>query len=131
MSGCNKELYDYDFVKKCCRCKLICLKSNFYKSKNMSDGSHPQSKFCAKKYYNENREKSRKFYLENRDKIKKYQLKNRDQINTRMNEFFKNRIKTDVNFRLIRNTRRRVHQALNGKSKSSSIRDILGIDIDL
>ena len=47
-----------------------------------------------------------------------------------MNEYFKNRIKTDVNFRLIRNTRRRIHHALNGKSKSSSAKEILGIDID-
>ena len=38
-------------------------------------------------------------------------------------------MKTDVNFRLIRNTRRRIDLALNGKSKSSSTRDILGIDI--
>ena len=31
---------------------------------------------------------------------------------------------------MIRNTRRRIHHALNGKSKSSSTGDILGIDID-
>ena len=42
----------------------------------------------------------------------------------------KNRIKTDVNFRLIRNTRRRIHHALNRKSKSSSTREFLGADID-
>ena len=48
-----------------------------------------------------------------------------------MNEFIKNRIKTDFNFRSIRNTRRRIHHALNGKSKSSSTKDILGIDINL
>ena len=48
-----------------------------------------------------------------------------------MNEYVKNRIKTDVNFRLIRNTRRRCHQALNGKLKSSTTRKTLGIDIDL
>ena len=48
-----------------------------------------------------------------------------------MNEYVKNRIKTDVNFRLIRNTRRRIHQAMNGKSKSSSTREILGFDIDI
>ena len=42
----------------------------------------------------------------------------------------KNRYKTDVNFRLVRNTRRRIHHALRGKSKSSSTREILGIDID-
>ena len=55
MSTCVKDFYDYDSVKKCCRCKLICLKSNFYKSTKMSDGLHPQSKYySSKKYYNEN-----------------------------------------------------------------------------
>ena len=48
-----------------------------------------------------------------------------------MNEYTKNRIKTDVNFRLIRSTRWRIHHALNGKTKSSSTRDILGVDVDL
>ena len=43
----------------------------------------------------------------------------------------RNRRKTDVNFRIIRNTRRRIHHALNGKSKTSSTREIIGIDIDL
>ena len=33
MSSCIKELYDYDLVKKCCRCKNILLKSNFNKNK--------------------------------------------------------------------------------------------------
>ena len=131
MSNCIKDLYDYDLVKKCCRCKNISLKSNFYKSKNISDGLHPQCIFCSKKYYNENRDEVKQYYLNNRDRIKDYQLKNRDQINTRMNEYFKNRTRTDVNFRLIRNTRRRIHHALNGKTKPSSTKDILGIDIDL
>ena len=45
--------------------------------------------------------------------------------------YIKNRRKTDVNFRLICKTRRRIHHALNGKSKSSSTREFLGIDIDL
>ena len=48
-----------------------------------------------------------------------------------MKEYVKNRIKTDVYFRLIRDTKRRIHQALQGKTKSSSTRNILGIDIDL
>ena len=47
-----------------------------------------------------------------------------------MNEYLRNRIKTDVNFRLIRNTRRKIHHALNGKSESSSTKEFLGIDID-
>ena len=49
MSACIKDLYDYDLIKKCCRSKSVCLKSNFYKSKNMSDGLHPQCKPCSKK----------------------------------------------------------------------------------
>ena len=48
MIGCIKDYYDYDLVKKCCRCKLICLKSNFFKSKNMSDGLYPQCISCSK-----------------------------------------------------------------------------------
>ena len=47
-----------------------------------------------------------------------------------MNEYFTNRVKTDVNFQLILNTRRRIHHALNGKLKSSSTLDFLGIDIE-
>ena len=39
-------------------------------------------------------------------------------------------MKTDASFQLIRNTRRRIHHALNGQSKSSSTREILGIDTD-
>ena len=131
MSNCIKDLLDYDLVKKCCRCKSICLKTNFCKSKNMSDGLHPQCISCGKKYYNESRDRVKQYYLDNRDRIKEYQLKNRNQINTRMNEYNKNRRKTDFNFRLIRNTRRRIHHALNGKTKPSSTTDILGMDIDL
>ena len=42
----------------------------------------------------------------------------------------KNRYETDVNFRLIKKTRRRIHHTLNCKSKSSSTKKILGIDLD-
>ena len=41
-----------------------------------------------------------------------------------------NRINTDINYRLIKDTRRKIHHALNGKSKSSSTVEILGIDIE-
>ena len=45
--------------------------------------------------------------------------------------YIKNRIKTDVSLRLIRNTRRRIHHALNSKLKPSSTGEVLGIDIDI
>ena len=33
MSGCIKDIYDYDLVKKCRVCEKISLKSNFYSKK--------------------------------------------------------------------------------------------------
>ena len=38
MSTRIKDLYDYDSVKKCCRCELTCLKFIFYKNVNKKDG---------------------------------------------------------------------------------------------
>ena len=123
MSTCIKDLFDYELVKKCSKCGIVKLKSNFHKRSKSSDGLQPQCKNCIL-------QKQKQYDIENRDKKREYQLKNRKQINSRMNEYIKNRIKTDVNFRLIHNTRRRIHHALNGKIKSSSTRDILGIDIN-
>ena len=116
----------------------------------MNDGFQPYCKSCIKKCYLENRDrildKHKCYNKENRDRIKEYQMKNYDKIKNYNKQYFqqnrkkinetrrlyeKNKLKTDVNFRLIRNTRRRVHHNLNGKPKSSSTRDILGIDTDL
>ena len=130
MSNCIKGLYDYDLVKKCSKCGNISLKSNFHRNIKTKDGFHPHCAMCRKKNYNENLVKIKKYYLDNRDKRKEYYMKNRDEISIRHNEYIKNRLKTDVNFRLIYNTRRRIHHALNGKSKSSSTLDILGIDVE-
>ena len=121
--------------KKCSKCEVVFLKSDFHKHKNMKDGLHPHCKDCVnqkqKQYYNENRDKKRKYYLDNQDRLlnkqKYYNKENRDRINIYSN----NRYKTDINYRLIKSTRRRIHQALNGKSKPSSTKEILGIDIDL
>ena len=128
MSNCIKDLFDYDLVKKCRVCKNISLKSYFNKKTKSKDGLQSQCQFCVNDY-------DKNYFVDNKDRLlnkqKLYNKENRNQINTRMNECFKNRIKTDVNFRLIRNTRRRIHQALKGKSKSSSTGEILGIDIDL
>ena len=128
MSNCIKDLFDYNLVKKCRVCKNILLKSNFNKNTKSKVGLQSQCKFCLNDY-------NKNYYVANQDRIlnkqKLYNKENRDKINTRMNEYIKNRTKTDVNFRLIRITRRRIHQALQGKTKSSSTRDILGIDVNL
>ena len=66
MSSCTEEMKDYDLVKKYCRCKFICLKTNFYKNKIEKDEVNYFCKFS---------------------------------MNKCMNEYNKNEIKKDVNFR--------------------------------
>ena len=95
------------------------MKSKFYKDITKNDGHRPSCKFCSKKYY-----------LDSRDRIKEYQLKNHEKIITQQREYRNNRYKTDINYRLICITRSRIRQALNRKTKSSSIIDILGMDIN-
>ena len=135
MSNSNKDLYDYDLVKKCLKCGNISLKSNFHKNKNRKDGLQAYCLCCRTQYCNENRDQiieyKKKYYLDNRDQIienrKNYIKQNRTKINS--NE--RKRRQSDINYRLIKNTRCRIYHALNGKSKSSSTKDILGMDIDL
>ena len=98
MKKCVKDLYSYELVKQCCRCKTICLKSKFYNNIKKKSGVNSMCKICINKY---------------------------------IKEYMKNRTKTEVSFRLIRNARRRIHHALKGKSKSSSTGDISGKNIIL
>ena len=50
MSTCIKDLYDYDMVKNCCRCKLICSKSTFYKNIKREDEIQPMCKICMNNF---------------------------------------------------------------------------------
>ena len=65
MSNCVNDLFDYDLVKKCCRCGIISLKSNFYKNKTKRDGLQLPCISCRKEYYLDNRNQlidNQKFY---------------------------------------------------------------------
>ena len=127
MSNCIKDLYDYDLVKKCLKCGIISLKSNFHKNKNSNDGLFSHCKSCVI-------QKQRIYDIENRERIinknKNYYLKNRNQIMTRNKLYTNNRYKTDINFRLICKTRNRIYKSLKGMTKQSSTKEILGIDIE-
>ena len=94
-----------EYLKRCSKCKNAQLKINFYNDKTKKDSLRNQCINCTKKYHSNNKEKR--------------------------NTYLKNRRKMALNFKLICNTRRRIHQALKGESKSSSTKEILGIDIDL
>ena len=102
--------------KKCYRCEIIQVIENFNKDKNRKDGLNSICRLCRKKHYNENLVK-----------IKKYNEQNKE----RRNIYLKNKRKTDVNFRIISNTRSRIYKSLKGMNKQSSTKEDLGIDIDL
>ena len=110
-----------EIVKKCHQCKIVKLTEEFYFRKD------------SQKYRNEciqcRNVKQKEYESENREKIKEYKRQhfqhNKNKINESRKIYFKNRRKTDVNFRLICNTRRRIHHALNGESKSISTKEIL------
>ena len=71
MSNCMKDLYDYNLVKKCCRCGIVKLKSNFHERNLSKVGLINQSRNCGNEYYMNISikliQKQKQFYLENRD----------------------------------------------------------------
>ena len=112
-----------DDIKKCLKCD---------NEKELSEFSYRND---THKYRNQCRDciklMKKEYQTINKDKINLYNKNYFQHNKNKINQSRKNRRKTDVNFRLICNTRRRIHHALNGKSKSSSTRDILVIDIDV
>ena len=113
MSNCIKDLYDYGLVKKCSKCGIISLKSDFYKDKSKNDGLKAICICCSKKYYLEDRNR-----IVNNQKL--YNKQNRDKINTRLKEYLKNRKESDINFKLACNLRSRTSKAF----KSQNVRKI-------
>ena len=111
MNSCNEDLYDCELVKKCSEGRNVQLKSHFDKQTLSKSCLFSQCKSCVI-------QKQKFMFL----KIEK-ELKN-------IKNYIKNRIKTDINFRLLHNTRGRIHHALNGKSKSSSTSEIFGSVIE-
>ena len=75
MSNCNRELYDYGLVKKCCRCNNILSKSIFHKQLSSKDGLDPQCIPHVKNYYLDNRDRVMQYYLINQTRLKNYQEK--------------------------------------------------------
>ena len=104
-----------EFLKKCCRCELRQVIENFNKDKNRKDGLYPLCIGCRKVSY-----------FKNMDEVKKYNEQNRERRNT----YLKNKRETDVNFRLISNTRNRIYISLKGMAKRSSTKEILGMGVD-
>ena len=121
MRTCIKDLFDYDLVKKCCRCKNILLKLDVLKDNKKKDGLQPRCISCCKEYYLETRD-----LLINKKKL--YDKQNRNKINTRMNEYFRNRKQSDLNFKLVCNLRSRTSKFFKAQNvrKTNKTFDLLG-----
>ena len=104
-----------EILKKRSRCEIIQMIETFNKDKNRKDGLYPLCKSCRKDSY-----------FKNLDKIKKYDEQKRE----RRIIHLKNKRETDINFRLISNTRKRIYNSLKCMKKQSSTKNILGIDIE-
>lgn len=76
----------------------------------------------------------KEYYAKNRDRIlaqqRGYYLSNKKQIITQHNEYLKNKLKTDINYKILHNLRSRLNLALNGKVKSKNTLNLLGCSID-
>jgi hypothetical protein len=77
------------------------------------------------KLYNKKHQKELKQY-----KVEWYQ-KNRERIIKQRNIYNHNKLRTDINFRILSNLRCRLHQAVKGISKTASTIKLLGCNIDL
>ena len=143
MSNSIKDLYDYEFIKKCLTCGNISLKSNFYKDRNREDDLQPYCITCRTQTYNENRDKTRNYYLENRDRIDNFYLENRDRLIKNQElydkenhdkikryrcEYYKNRREKDINFKLAGKLRSRTWMAFKSQNvrKRKKTFDLLG-----
>ena len=102
-----------DDMKRCSKCKTISLKCNFNKDVSTRDGLNPICKVCRLRYYNEKREQKLQYQ-------KLYTKQNR----ARINNYEKNKRKTDFNYKIAHNIRVRTNRAF--KSLNNKMNTLIG-----
>ena len=102
-----------DDMKRCSKCKTISLKCNFNKDVSTRDGLNPICKVCRLRYYNEKREQKLQYQ-------KLYAKQNR----MRINNYEKNKRKTDFNYKIAHNIRVRTNRAF--KSLNNKMNTLIG-----
>ena len=110
--------------KICTKCKQEKLVTDYYKHKNGKEGLNPVCKVCWKgenKVFEKNN--PRNDYRKSRYLIIKPE--HNKKVAERSNERYKN----DIEFKLLKLTRTRLHHFLKGRHKAESTRAILGIDL--
>ena len=139
MSSSIKDLYDYELIKQCSKCKSICPKSNFHKDKSNPKGYKNICKNCCKTYdkthYIENRERrltnQKKYNDENSETLKEYQVEYRKNNREKLNKYQKVKRETEPNYKLACNLRNRTSNAFKSQNvtKRNKTFDLLGCSI--
>lgn len=133
--------------------KLPATSEYFYKHSGCKDGLRPNCKICKlqqdKNYFLLNKDKillkcknyrelhkdkiketQHQCYLNRKDyyidKNKKYRIENINQVKIRKRSYERNKLKTDIEFRLIFNLRRRLRTVLKGIYKTKTTRELIG-----
>ena len=78
----------------------------------------------------ERQEEHKKYYEANKEKLLAYGKKYRKEHPDKLNQYYKNRRVTDIEFQLKCNLRQRLRSALKGKSKSAHTMELLGCTIE-
>ena len=99
-----------DDMKICSKCKTISSKSNFNKDLSTRDGLNPFCKVCRLKYYNDKREQKLQYQ-------KLYAKQNR----LRINNYEKNKRKTDFNYKIAHNIRVKTNRAFKSLNNNMNI----------
>ncbi len=146
----NKEKCNDNAItfKKCSTCKKVLLVSEFSVCKSWKDGLSYQCNECKnktwKKYYDENSEelngktkiRNDKNYQHNLEKYRNYRhewyVSNKDKRKSYMSDYIKARMKTDIEFKLVFNLRRRLRSAVIGQktTKANHTMDLIGCSSD-
>jgi len=125
--------------KKCTKCDIIKPLNEFVKSKNLKSGYGYHCKQCLREY-NRNRYKThshvwkqhwhdnKEHYIEENIKWKK---NNPNYVPTKVsNQYYKDKYKNDLEYRLIKVTRSRIYKALKDNIKTSTATEALGCTLE-
>ena len=140
-------------MKECVKCKITKDLSCFPKDKRLTSGYRKKCKECynehqkqlrrakpeqysnmRKRNYQKNIDKmrleKRKYYADNKEAKSLYDIeyreKNKEKIAAYKKEWDKKQMQDSIVYKIKKNLRRRVHHALNGKTKSASTMKLIG-----
>lgn len=137
--------------KKCTKCEIFKLKSEFHKDKSRKTGISERCKKCkalaVAGYYEKNKDsiklktedyrqknkeklaKSRAIWVQkNKESIAEYQLVYREEHKTERNQHSRDRYHSDDGYRILTNLRNRLNKVLKQSKKSTDTKKLVGIE---